>query len=640
MSSFLNQPLPCLPTHFDPTFAWTTFEDSHHFVALDSISHIIFGVPAESQPKRSRSSRLSGEFGSWFVSLQQSSTIGHGLPSPNNMNKFLENGHHQTSAGHFFKNAMADPPELTVASMPSSVVAEAAQMTPQIAELVGRMLIMDDEVLRVTPAHKALQKCAEALRTRKTRDFYHLSRKSQKISRFWSHSWHGARWQKVLTLLVLYNGLASILLGTFAALVMMLLFALGFLPGLPDVGGMLRSVWSSATGFLVSVVTFVVWKPQQQVFFDRICISQSSDMKPFAIFSLAGMLKRSDEMLVLWDPTWGDRMWCLFELAAFLKCKQLDRKDGEKERVMMVRPTFIGPCSIALFLTVCAAVLGMFLIPRPELVKNKRDHLLVGSAGFLASGAIVGFTAIMAFREYFHTVELLEQKLRNIRFNQMKSTCCQHRHVDATGNPLLCDREVIRQCVSQWFGSTSAFEESVRSEVLYLVSIELQHVFTIPWVLQICSPILWGFMDLVAASLRGGTPLSSLRWCIDGLAIWVLCAPMMLQLLVFLTHRYCGWAKWPGPCPDFCLKLSLWLVMLMTVGLLTASYTWIHLILHSRPLRLKPWIGSIVFTTALLLVLLPIFLLRRRAARSPGHEPARSSLGPGPSQISMSKSSM
>ena len=107
-------------------------------------------------------------------------------------------------------------------------------LTPQAAKVVAEMSILNPEVLRVTPAYKAFQRCAEAFQQNE-RKLHHKSRKSDEITRFWSHSWHGSTWQKVLTLLVLYNGLPSILLGTVAAFAMMWLFAFGFLPGVEEI---------------------------------------------------------------------------------------------------------------------------------------------------------------------------------------------------------------------------------------------------------------------------------------------------------------------------------------------------------------------------------------------------------------------
>ena len=49
-------------------------------------------------------------------------------------------------------------------------------------------------------------------------------------------------------------------------------------------------------------------------------------------------------MMILWDPSWSQRLWCLFELAAFLKSK---RSSGQE---LVIRPTIIGTVSIGCFL--------------------------------------------------------------------------------------------------------------------------------------------------------------------------------------------------------------------------------------------------------------------------------------------------
>ena len=63
-----------------------------------------------------------------------------------------------------------------------------------MAEGMSQMEVVNPEVLRVTQACRAFDHFAAALRSGTSgnqRDFYHKSRKSHKISTFWSHSWHG-----------------------------------------------------------------------------------------------------------------------------------------------------------------------------------------------------------------------------------------------------------------------------------------------------------------------------------------------------------------------------------------------------------------------------------------------------------------
>ncbi|CAL1140185.1 unnamed protein product [Cladocopium goreaui] len=179
---------------------------------------------------------------------------------------------------------------------------------------------------------EAFQQFGAALRPRQRGSFYHKSRESHKISTFWSHSWRGGHWRKLLTLVIFYNGTAAVSLGFLASLLVMLLFLFGLLPGLERPFGNLQvkwSCWSLCSGCIVTSLVTIFWRPQTEVFLDRICISQVGNLKGQAIFSLAGMLQKSDKLLILWDPTWTERLWCRFELAAFLQSKKAtpcDRK--------------------------------------------------------------------------------------------------------------------------------------------------------------------------------------------------------------------------------------------------------------------------------------------------------------------------
>ena len=217
----------------------------------------------------------------------------------------------------------------------------------EVANLFARMEITRPEVLRVTRAHQAFQGFSSALRPGTQEDFYHKSFASEQISSFWSHSWHGEHRTKILTLLMMHNGPASIVVGCFTAFAMMMLFCLGVLPGWArnsNEGHVLYSTWAIGGGIVTTVMIFLLWRSQRLVFLDRICINQhDADLKRASIYSLGGIVGRSQEMLVLWDSTWSDRLWCQFEFSAFLK----KRSD---EQVLVIRPTFLGPCSCVVFI--------------------------------------------------------------------------------------------------------------------------------------------------------------------------------------------------------------------------------------------------------------------------------------------------
>jgi len=369
--------------------------------------------------------------------------------------------------------------------------------------------------------------------------------------------------------MVLYNGFPSMLLGTCAAFIVMSLFSVGLLPGfVRGVPGAqwFFSTWSLAIGFLVAIATFFFWKPRQEVFFDRICISEDPKLKALAIFSLAGMLKKSREMLVLWDPSWSDRLWCLFELAAFLKSKN----DQERQSALIMMPTFLGLCSTAVFLTVSAAMLGVTTLPI-----GGESASLVPFSGLLVFGALVGFFALMAFRGYFHSVDVLDEKLGSASFDKVICHCCECNHLSETGQRIECDREVLKECVTIWFGSTTAFEESCRSELRAIVVKELrQDVFTRGWALQVSLPILWAFMDIVATFLSNSHYDLAFDYFATGLVVWLGCAPILKDVVVFLTRRYCQAQQ----C-DFFWKLWLELQVLSLVAGIGGLHVLLHILL-------------------------------------------------------------
>ena len=81
------------------------------------------------------------------------------------------------------------------------------------------------------------------------------------------------------------------------------------------------------------------------MFLDQICINQTDlESKANGVLHMGAFLKKSKSMLVLWDPTFVQRLWCMFELAAFLK----SHEDEKHKHRLSVRPIFLGPCTFAI----------------------------------------------------------------------------------------------------------------------------------------------------------------------------------------------------------------------------------------------------------------------------------------------------
>ncbi|CAE7810906.1 unnamed protein product [Symbiodinium microadriaticum] len=399
------------------------------------------------------------------------------------------------------------------------------------------MEVVNPEVMRVTPVFRALEQFARALRAESAGDFYFKSRQTERISTFWSHSWHGGHWKKILAIITFYNGTAAVALALLTGVLVMVLFCFGTLPGI-DRGwyfSLQWSCWSTCSGFVVASLAMIFWRPQTGIFLDRICISQNNErLKTDAILSLAGLLKHSDNMLILWDPTWTQRLWCLFELAAFLKSKK--KTSGQH---LIVRPIFMGPLSTLAFLTFFAMAVPITTAP----VNNIRS--VVTLMGAIASAfCAVAFPTASTIRSYFRDLDTMKLQLLSISVDSTRSSCCDQKHVTRSGGPMICDRKIVKECLKIWFGSESSFEDTVRTEVLDILNRDLtEKVFSTPWALGVTSPLILAFMDVSASWTRVNNEWKEEMWShpaiallLEGLVLWLLFVPPTKDLLILLLR--------------------------------------------------------------------------------------------------------
>ena len=106
-------------------------------------------------------------------------------------------------------------------------------------------------------------------------------------------------------------------------------------------------------------------------------------------------------------------------------------------------------------------------------------------------------------------------------------------------------------------------------------------------------PILWTFMDFIAADAREGQWLPLFDKVVLGLVAWLLCGTMILELFLFLTRRYCR-ASWGGPLPDFFLKLALLLVLCLALWFQLGIYILIHERVQNPVIRPLAFAGSML----------------------------------------------
>lgn len=413
---------------------------------------------------------------------------------------------------------------------------EQLQLEEVLAERVSQLLPTSPDIVRATPAHQALRRCGTALRSGR-QDSYHRSFKAARIDSFWSHSWHGSNWHKIMTALWVYNSVPATYVATIGAVLASVLYGLKVLPGMSywETYEYPRSYWATSVGLVLYCLTFLFWQPRQRIFLDVLCIDQIDPTRKAAgIVSMGAFLKCSDSMLVLWDPTYTHRLWCIYELSAYL----YSRPEGAKTN-LTARPVLLGPCYMLLTLALCCFTLAVGSIPERNEALLWATQAVILAIGFYPNAA--------AYRQYFRALSDLKSELEGFSLQGTHCLCCQRGHVSADGEPMACDRKVVLHCLKLWFGSAERFEQRVRSEVSETLMHELSaEFFNYRHCLAALIPIAWSYMDTASAEWRKYEEphhhmTEVTKELARGFAWWLCVAPSILLMTFRLA--YCLRAK-------------------------------------------------------------------------------------------------
>ncbi|CAK9056117.1 unnamed protein product [Durusdinium trenchii] len=491
--------------------------------------------------------------------------------------------------------------------LPVAPVAPAPEVKAEaILELLQSMEPMDAELLRATRWHAVLNWAGYVFRAGRHKNFYRHSFITEKFDQFISHSWHGKSWQKILLLMVMQNGLPACIFGTLSAFAMALVWQLEWsgLPGYQiaanaDAEHVVVSFWSLFAGLLSTMVILVLWRPPGNVFLDRVCINQfNQDLKVMGIISLGAILKRSDSILVVWDENYVERLWCLFELAAFLKTHLPD------EGRIQVKPVGFG--SVCFLASATLSVFAVYVLFTGEVEAYVLWTLRV-------LGVLCTYIFLKLTRHHFDSWDSADRRLRAFELKGAKCWCCSVKHVDPDGKPVeICDREVVVKCVISWFGSVAEFEECVQSSVAKALAENQGTETSYASKLGSTTPILWVGMDLVASysridSLRAQAPILALQF----VACWLWCIPSCINLAMFLA-RSASRVRLSCPCFEHLRDLLFTALLVLCLTSARASVASSHGSPESQVL------GCALFAS----IWLSCFVLSQRLLRC-GHRAAK-----------------
>lgn len=410
-----------------------------------------------------------------------------------------------------------------------------------LVDFIAR-LDVDPSVVRATTSCKALGNFGEALRSGGRcgpLQRLHLYLKSNsveeigEIQEFWSHSWHMAPWKKIMCLLMMKNGVAAGVLDTLAALFGGGFVFLGLLPLVrPAVLGV--SIWSQVFGSLTFFPTLLWWRNNERVFLDCCCIDQrSAQKKVMALKSMAGILKQSQRLLVIWDPTYVQRFWCVFELAAFLKSH-----NGPEE--VRIRPALLGPFAFVITCSLLVLTLEVSILTAYD-IRGLDATLCTGLAVLL-----VMYCAASECRSYFRSLEIFGQQMTNLQLDKTACWCCSVNHKTSSGATVPCDREVVSECLRAWFGSVEECEVTLKALGADGLTDQLGRLL-IPFqlILSCTSPILWLCVDMAVSYYASDSVSSAKHWLIASIGYWLGSTPTTAAWL-FWVARKCWKPKHPG----------------------------------------------------------------------------------------------
>ncbi|CAE7215959.1 unnamed protein product [Symbiodinium microadriaticum] len=389
------------------------------------------------------------------------------------------------------------------------------------------------EIIRGVPVHCALQGCGQALRGRLgRRRLFQLSRPTRRIDEFWSHSWHASGWMKYVTACYLNTAAIAAAFGMAGALLGFVLFAGGALPATVE-NNFCTTQWAVFIGVTFYCLSLMCWRVRRLVFLDLLCIDQDDEtLKGEAMISMGAILKSSASMLVLWDPSWVQRFWCVFELASFLRSR---KHSATASQHLSIRPNLMGPVFFA-----GQAGLVVLVLAWPLLI-DALGSSLEAMTLTLSTGLVPCFLCLVHIaRNFCCNLDTLQHQLAKFRVSDAMCWCCTVDHVDdETGEPLFCDREIMLRCIGIWFGSSTDFEHLVQGHVRTTLLQRLTSpVYLYQQIVLACSPVMWLFCDRLATLVAHDEALFGVPVLLGGLAWWLLVIPSLVLMGLGVAYKF------------------------------------------------------------------------------------------------------
>lgn len=141
-------------------------------------------------------------------------------------------------------------------------------------------------------------------------ELFERSRRVKQLDIFISHSWTTAPYVKYACFSLRYNSKQAFAFVGLCAWI-------SILYELPTPLILVIMWFSLFFGYLLG--GFLCWD-RTMVFFDQFCIHQEDEVKKLeGIKHIGDYLRLSDKLVIYWSSDYNERLWCIFELACFLR---------------------------------------------------------------------------------------------------------------------------------------------------------------------------------------------------------------------------------------------------------------------------------------------------------------------------------
>ena len=369
---------------------------------------------------------------------------------------------------------------------------------PRLERMPTR-LDLEADLLRGIPLKKTLQNPRDLwwqspvdMTGCKRAALWKRSRPVTGIDIFLSHTWLTSGLSKFLSLLL--QSCWPIALLTWLLATLLLVFLSQSLPlpgrylhGVPAVGYpvgpwiTMISLPASVFGFLLAIYWpegKSCWSSSPMCFLDAVSINQADEhMMQRGVYGLGGFLKASKELRILWSPLYFERLWCIFELAAY----RTANPDGK----ITLIPLFMETAVSIYFVAGYVNVLVVWVILSVEGLESYQV-LSFSLQSFLA------FVMVYFLRRSIMVKRRLVSDLENFDLDLAK---CRLEY----------DRDFVCNAIVEWFGSKKAFTDYVQVHLRKAVLSKLsQTVIPLEYLLLLATPDMALNLDNFVALWIGG----------------------------------------------------------------------------------------------------------------------------------------